>query len=447
MRKKYIIGIILVSIFLLSGCENVDLSKVSDKDLERISEKAIACNKPYIRFGTSCCLDKNGNNVCDRDEKTIEVIEESTKGTIPEKFLPEKCLIETSFTCISSKVKPTQSTIIFQNGYGKSVTIDRVNIGRCSKTFSTTLISEEEGLFVVTGCSNGEVKEVFKGDVAIKYTEGDTGLTKTAYGKIETKIENGGLVPDKFLPNRCTLPSGIGCVDHKATPDNVIVVLRNGLGYDMTWVTVELENCGSVGTPSTILNGDIQTYTINCYPQLSGEIYSGKLNVYYSTPETGLSHKSIGALESDIETTGHSCSDECSGDRCSALEYFKCVKKSDGCRYLEDKSKVIGKCGVECKTDSDCGDNEKCSSYKCIGVEYCGNGVCDTGETCVSCEPDCGCPENYVCSGGNCYGPVICGDGKCNWDENCMNCAIDCYCGQGETCIGGACCTDEYCSV
>jgi len=107
----------------------------------------------------------------------------------PERFLPEKCLIETGFTCISSKVTSTESTLIFQNGYGKSVTIDNVDIGGCSKAFSQSLASEDEGTFVVTECSNGDVKEVFKGDLIIKYTEKRTNLSKTAYGQINTKIE------------------------------------------------------------------------------------------------------------------------------------------------------------------------------------------------------------------------------------------------------------------
>lgn len=107
----------------------------------------------------------------------------------PEKFLPEKCLMETGFTCISSKVETGQSTIVLQNGYGRTVTIDQVDIGACSKTFSDTLTSEEQKTFVLTGCSNGVVKEVFKGDVVVKYTEKNTNLSKTAYGVINTKIE------------------------------------------------------------------------------------------------------------------------------------------------------------------------------------------------------------------------------------------------------------------
>ena len=107
----------------------------------------------------------------------------------PEKFLPEKCLIETGFTCISSKVTSTESTLIFQNGYGKSVTIDNVDMGGCSKAFSTSLQSEGEATFVVDGCSNGDAKDVFKGEIIIKYTEKRTNLSKTAYGQINTKIE------------------------------------------------------------------------------------------------------------------------------------------------------------------------------------------------------------------------------------------------------------------
>ncbi|MDP6547520.1 MAG: hypothetical protein QF917_00990 [Candidatus Woesearchaeota archaeon] len=107
----------------------------------------------------------------------------------PEKFLPEKCLIETGFTCISSKVESTQSTIVFSNGYGKSIVIDTIQIGGCQASFNTSMTSEDEDLFVITGCNNGDVKDTFKGDVTIKYMEKRTGLNKTAYGVINTKIE------------------------------------------------------------------------------------------------------------------------------------------------------------------------------------------------------------------------------------------------------------------
>ena len=107
----------------------------------------------------------------------------------PSKFLPEKCLIETGFTCISSKVEPTQSTIIFQNGLGRTVEITNIDIGGCYSPFTTNVISGDQATFVVTSCTNGDSKEVFKGEIIIKYTEKDTSLTKTAYGQLSTKIE------------------------------------------------------------------------------------------------------------------------------------------------------------------------------------------------------------------------------------------------------------------
>src|SRR3989344_8880835 len=107
----------------------------------------------------------------------------------PEKFLPEKCLIETGFTCISSKVEPSQSTLVLQNGYGRTVIINRVDIGTCSNTFNNTLTSEDQFTFVLTGCNNGVTKEIFKGEIIVKYTEKSTNLSKTAYGTINTKLE------------------------------------------------------------------------------------------------------------------------------------------------------------------------------------------------------------------------------------------------------------------
>ena len=111
----------------------------------------------------------------------------------PEKFLPEKCLMETGFTCISAKIQPEASTIVLQNGYGKTIIVTDVSIGECTTTgISVTLQSEEDHTFLLTGCDdppNGEEKEVFKGDVVVKYEEKATGLTKTGYGTINTKIE------------------------------------------------------------------------------------------------------------------------------------------------------------------------------------------------------------------------------------------------------------------
>lgn len=48
MKKSLIILLPLITVLLLNGC--------------------VTCNKPYIKVGKGCCLDTQGNGVCDNDE-------------------------------------------------------------------------------------------------------------------------------------------------------------------------------------------------------------------------------------------------------------------------------------------------------------------------------------------------------------------------------------------
>ena len=111
----------------------------------------------------------------------------------------------------------------------------------------------------------------------------------------------GVLSPDRFLPSKCTLPSGIACVDHKATADNVQVRLQNGLGYDMSAITVTASACGSSSIPSTLNNGDAATFTMTCLPALTGAKYTGSLSVAYTLSDTGLTHTKNGTITARIE--------------------------------------------------------------------------------------------------------------------------------------------------
>jgi len=56
MKKTILIGVLIITLLVISGC----------------GQQQITCNKPYILVGTECCLDQNDNSICDRDEISQE---------------------------------------------------------------------------------------------------------------------------------------------------------------------------------------------------------------------------------------------------------------------------------------------------------------------------------------------------------------------------------------
>lgn len=122
----------------------------------------------------------------------------------------------------------------------------------------------------------------------------------------------GVLSPDRFLPEKCTLPSGMACLDSTWTSsDGVTAVIQNSAGFDMSGVTVSVSPAsgtacnGSLSyvasTSSTsnenstsLTDGEKKTYrlTSGC-TGLTGK-FKGDLNVAYTNQQTGLTHTKSG---------------------------------------------------------------------------------------------------------------------------------------------------------
>jgi len=64
--KNGILFVIIVSCLILAGCQ---------------SQQKMTCNKPYILVGSECCLDKDNNAICDKDENLgVQKQEEQIKS-------------------------------------------------------------------------------------------------------------------------------------------------------------------------------------------------------------------------------------------------------------------------------------------------------------------------------------------------------------------------------
>ena len=109
----------------------------------------------------------------------------------------------------------------------------------------------------------------------------------------------GVLSPDKFLPERCTLPPGIACLDAKVTTSNVELIIQNSLGRDITLNSISLNNC-SQNFNNAFKNGDQDTFTISCDNGESGAKYKADIFFDYTT-DTGMEKTAIGLITGKVQ--------------------------------------------------------------------------------------------------------------------------------------------------
>ena len=120
----------------------------------------------------------------------------------------------------------------------------------------------------------------------------------------------GVLSPDKFLPSKCTLQSGIACLDHKATAASLVLSVQNSLGRDITIDRITAQQCtaqgtgvllsGSVNPPGTMSNGAQATFTFVCVNSGSSK-YNGPINITYSIVDTQIQHVNQGQVTTRVE--------------------------------------------------------------------------------------------------------------------------------------------------
>ena len=105
----------------------------------------------------------------------------------------------------------------------------------------------------------------------------------------------GVLSPDRFLPEKCTMPSGLACLDFKADASTITLIIQNSLGQDINNVGMNISSCSGNFTGSgSLTNGAQATYNISCSPS-SGK-FRGTIQFNYVNQATGLSHTKFGEV-------------------------------------------------------------------------------------------------------------------------------------------------------
>ncbi|MBT4539467.1 hypothetical protein HOC32_04235 [Candidatus Woesearchaeota archaeon] len=118
----------------------------------------------------------------------------------------------------------------------------------------------------------------------------------------------GVLNPSNFLPSSCTVGPGISCDDFKITTTDAQLVLRNGLGDDLTAAQVTVSGCTGSAEASgddawnngDVLGGADGITLTSCTNGASGARYKADVVVAY-TSSSGISHNVTGEVTTKVE--------------------------------------------------------------------------------------------------------------------------------------------------
>jgi hypothetical protein len=109
----------------------------------------------------------------------------------------------------------------------------------------------------------------------------------------------GVLSPDRFLPEKCTLPSGVACLDFTGTSATVSLVIQNSAGFDMQNVSVYVNSTTAsfscTEADDTMTDGEKETYSCTTGGLPAGK-FKGTLNIAYTNAQTTMSHVKAGEL-------------------------------------------------------------------------------------------------------------------------------------------------------
>ncbi|MCB9362508.1 hypothetical protein H6504_03655 [Candidatus Woesearchaeota archaeon] len=111
----------------------------------------------------------------------------------------------------------------------------------------------------------------------------------------------GVLNPDRFLPEKCTLPSGIACLDVEGSTSSITMSIQNAQGIDManinlslvdTTASTEVQCTGS----TSLSNGAKAVYTCSGSSNFSTGKLNNQVRIIYTNSQTALNHTKTGEL-------------------------------------------------------------------------------------------------------------------------------------------------------
>jgi len=141
--------------------------------------KESICNTPYFEYKVGdCCLDKNGNNICDSDETIVEETttpEETTTTEEVEITLDDSCTDTTYFKCEASYITTDEAFFKLETRRDGFTHIKKVSALGCEKTFADKAKANQgyqirSDVIISVPCKKGSAgDEIENSDYVIEY--------------------------------------------------------------------------------------------------------------------------------------------------------------------------------------------------------------------------------------------------------------------------------------
>lgn len=197
-------------------------------------QQEVTCNPPYIKVGTTCCLDQNNNKICDTDEQQTsqpQQTESQQKQTNPCEGVvcPDYCKGATRYyngRCINGKC--SYDSMYCENGCknGQCITY-KIGNGICE--------TDEENADLGMGCIDCiSVCDNDHTQMCVGYRSswiGQPASISYSCQKTEIKLDSRGF----FIPSNWEgMVSTIGTNEFKTTSDQVLIGLFVSMNFPST---------------------------------------------------------------------------------------------------------------------------------------------------------------------------------------------------------------------
>jgi hypothetical protein len=217
MNKLFVIGIVVFVIFI-SGCV----------------QEEVTCNKPYIKVGSSCCLDVNENGICDSDEEVTTTI--TTTTTIPDEDEKEAISQLSKGIWIESA---SGNSVVIKNLGRNTINVNEIlmTIGgsEVSCTWSLTFIrpNSTSTCNLTSSCVGDEIVAAGPSNTVQKVCNGVTETTSTT----TTTLESFALLSIEVASDKYVIVKNTGT---KSINTDEIDVTIDGGQVSCTWSNSEI---------------------------------------------------------------------------------------------------------------------------------------------------------------------------------------------------------------